>query len=117
MNASGLQLSAQVEANSSVAAMEGVFVQASIDNETATFTPIQSTSKGGSNTVPVLNVNLTRNRGEAIDNAIVRFDDGQTLGKYMLHEDDSKLYFPQGGEDYAIANANNTGEMPLNFKA
>ena len=117
MNGSGSALSAQVEANSSVAAMEGVFVQASTNNETATFTPQQSPAKGGHNTVPILNIDLARNQGEAIDNAIVRFDGGQTLGKYMLHKDDSKIYFLQDGEDYAIANANNTGKMPLNFKA
>ena len=117
MNGTGSALSAQVEANSSVAAMEGVFVQASTNNETATFTPQQSTLKGGRNTVPMLNVNLARNRGEAIDNAIVRFDGGQTLGKYMFHKDGSKIYIPQDGEDYAIANAATSGEMPVNFKA
>ena len=117
MNESGTALSAQVEANSSVAAMEGVFVQASTNNETATFTPQQSTLKGGHNTVPMLNVNLARNRSEAIDNAIIRFDGGQSLAKFTLHKDDSRLYIPRGGTDYAIVTSKGQGEMPLNFKA
>ena len=117
MNTEGTSLSAQVEANNSVAAMEGVFVQASTNNETASFTQVNNSKGGEKNDVPMLNINLTSNRGETIDNAIIRFDGGQTLGKFTLHEDDSKLYIPQDGKEYAIANAQPTGEMPLNFKA
>ena len=113
MNETGTAITPQVE-NSTVDVMEGVFVQASTNGETATFTP---TSGGAKGITPVLNISVTRNRGEAIDNAIVRFDGGQTLGKFTLHEDDSKLYIPQDGHDYAIANATTESEMPLNFEA
>jgi hypothetical protein len=65
----------------------------------------------------MLNINLSHNQGEVIDNTILRFDDGQALGKFTLHKDGSKLYIPQGGKDYAIACAEGQGEMPLNFKA
>ena len=115
MNTEGTALSAQVEANNNVTAMEGVFVQASTNNETATFTQVNNSKGSEKNDVPLLNVNLVSIRG-AIDNAIIRFDGGQTLGKFTLHEDDSKIYIPQGGEDYAITNADTQGELPLNLK-
>jgi uncharacterized repeat protein (TIGR02543 family) len=115
MNSGGTALTAQVEANNSVAAMEGMFVQASTNNEKATFTP--QSRQGGHNAVPLLNINLTHNQGEAIDNAILRFDGGQTLEKFSFREGSTKIYFPQGGTNYAIACAESTGEMPLDFEA
>ena len=117
MNESGTALSAQVEAHNSVAAMEGVFVQASTNNETATFTQANNSKGGEKDAVPMLTLNLTRNRGEAIDNAIVRFDGGHTLEKFSFREGSTKIYIPQDGTDYAIATSNGQGEMPVNFKA
>ena len=122
MNSGGTALTAQVEANNSVAAMEGVFVQASTDNETATFTQANNSKGGEKDTVPVLTFNLIRNRGEAIDNAIVRFDGGQTLEKFSFREGSTKLYLPQEGKDYAIVSVGrdvpwHVSTMPLNFKA
>jgi hypothetical protein len=106
-----------VEAGNSVAATEGELVQASTNNETATFTQVNNSKGGEKKDVPMLNINLSHNQGAIIDNAIIRFDDGQALGKFTLHKDGSKLYIPQGGKDYAIACAEGQGEMPLNFKA
>ncbi len=51
------------------------------------------------------------------DNAIVRFDDGATLGKFQLDPSHTKVYIPQDGKDYAIVRSATQGEMPLNFKA
>ena len=117
MNESGTALSAQVEANNSVAAMEGVFVQASTDNETVTFTQVNNSKGGENDAVPMLTFSLTRNGGEAIDNAIIRFDGGQTLEKFSFRKGSTKIYIPQNGKDYAIVNANGMGEIPVNFKA
>ncbi len=117
MNESGTALSAQVEANNSVAAMEGVFVQASTDNETVTFTQVNNSKGGENDAVPMLTFSLTRNEGEAIDNAIIRFDGGQTLEKFSFRKGSTKIYIPQNGKDYAIFNANGMGEIPVNFKA
>ncbi len=117
MNESGSALSAQVAENNTVAAMEGVFVQATEDSQTATFTQVDNSKGGEKSPTPMLNVNLSRNRGDAIANAIVRFDGGQTLGKLSLHEDNTKLYIPQDGKDYAIVTSEGQGEFPLNLKA
>ena len=117
MNEGGTGLSAQVEANSSVAAMEGVFVQATQTEQIATFTQVNNSKGGEKSEVPMININLSRNRGEAIANAIVRFDHGETLGTFSLHEDDSKIYITQDGKDYAVARSNGEGEIPVSFKA
>ncbi len=117
MNESGTALSAQVEANNSVAAMEGVFVQASTDNETVAFTQVNNSKGSENDAVPMLTFSLTRNGGEAIDNAIIRFDGGQTLEKFSFRKGNTKIYIPQNGKDYAVATAEPEGELPINFKA
>ena len=51
-----------------------------------------------------------------LDNAIVSFNEGHQLEKFYFGND-AKIYFPQGGKDYAIAYSERQGELPLNFKA
>ena len=51
------------------------------------------------------------------DKAIVSFNQGAELEKFIFNENHAKLYIPQYGEDYAIAFSDMTGEIPLNFKA
>ncbi len=53
----------------------------------------------------------------ALDKAIVSFNEGDELGKFVFNKDNAKLYIPQGKEEYAIACAEKLGEMPLNFEA
>ena len=99
----------------SVAAMEGVFVQATGENQKATFT---AQARG---TEPAViahtNIVVSSDKGKVLDNAIIRFDEGETLGKFQLRENSTKVYIPVEGKEYAIANADNQSEMPLNFKA
>ena len=52
-----------------------------------------------------------------IDNAIINFKDGGTLEKFDFGRTDAKVYIPQDGKDYAVVNATETGEIPVNFKA
>jgi hypothetical protein len=52
-----------------------------------------------------------------IDNAIVSFNEGSTLEKFVLFEDNARIYIPQNGKDYAIVSSEGSGEMPMNFKA
>ena len=111
LNASGSEVSASTE-SSAVNAMEGVFVQAT-EAGSVTFT----TSNSGNGKSNAVVMNLTRNRGTAIDRAIVRFDEGQQLPKFQLFENSTKLYIPQGNEDYAIVRSAAQGEMPVSFRA
>lgn len=50
------------------------------------------------------------------DNAIVSFNEGATLPKFRFGNN-AEIYIPQDGDDYAIAFADKTGEMPLHFVA
>lgn len=118
MNSTGSGLEAVNETESPVNVMEGVFVYAEYNSEYgyvtnyAQFTPNGNTSGGGG-----MKINLTRNRGTVIDNAIVRFDNGRQLPKFQLFENNTKLYIPQGNEDYAIVRSAAQGEMPVSFRA
>ena len=131
MNDEGTALKTETE-TSAVAAMEGVFVQATGNDQTVTFTA--QTRGGEQSAVAMLNVLLgkvlepvegpTQNNGVStssttltLDNAIVRFDGGQTLEKFSFREGSTKLYIPQGGTDYAIATSEGQGELPVNFEA
>ena len=75
-----------------------------------------------SNAPGTLNINLaqvvtTRGAKGTTDNAIIRFGEGNTLGKFSFREGSSKIYIPMEGKDYAVVNAGNVGELPVNFKA
>ena len=98
----------------SIAAKEGIFVVATAEGQSVTFTP---SAKGNAESNPRLVLNLNENHGDVIDRAIIRFDEGQTLPKFMLDSENTKLYITQGSKDYAVLRSDAEGEMPLNFKA
>ena len=122
MNDEGSALKTETE-NTPVAAMEGVFVKANEDGEIVTF-GVQ-TRGGEKRAVAALNIQVgastlrqAQGSGTSIlDNAIIRFDGGQTLEKFSFRKGSTKIYIPQDGKDYAIATNNGQGEMPVNFKA
>lgn len=113
MNSEGTELEG-VTAGAPIQAMEGIFVIADNNNEDLTFSTEQPPQGKSANLV----INVSHGcRSAAIDRAIVRFGDKGMLPKFMLNEDNTKLYIPQDGRDYAIVSAENHGEIPLNFKA
>ena len=123
MNDEGSALKTETE-NTPVAAMEGVFVKANEDGEIAVAALNISLSKLIEVKVPEPVEGPTQNNGVstssttlALDNAIIRFDGGQTLEKFSFRKGSTKIYIPQDGKDYAIATSNGQGEMPVNFKA
>ena len=113
LNSDGNALSASTE-NSSIAMMEGVFVQAETDGEIVTFNPTTRNEQPA--TIAKTNILVSDVHNTVIDNAIIRFDGGATLEKYHLFEG-SNIYFQQENKYYAIVNADNESEMPVNFKA
>lgn len=94
-----------------VEAMQGVFVIAEEDGEPLTFTT--EAPEAAAN----VTLNLSQNRGAVIDRAIVRFGEGRQLPKFQLNTESTKLYIPQGNNDYAVVRSAAYGEMPVNFKA
>lgn len=109
MNADGTDL---ITASGAIESMEGVFVKSTgtADNS-LTFST--SPTKGGEQLV----VSLSQNRGASIDRAIVCFNEGDVLPKFMLNENNTKLYVPQDDHDYAVVRSAAQGEFPLNFRA
>ena len=93
-----------------VSAMEGLFVVAETDGETLTF----STNNVVQPSRQIV-VNVTQNRGVAIDRAIVRFGEGLMLPKFQISDDSPKIYIPMDGQAYAVVRSENIGKLPLNF--
>ena len=96
----------------------GIVVRASGADEVtfSTSAPQQQSSANNGN----LQMTLTKAgvRSDAVqDKAIVSFNEGSQLEKFVFNERHAKLYIPQYGEDYAIAFSDMSGEVPLNFKA
>jgi hypothetical protein len=63
----------------------------------------------------MLNMTVSEGRG-TVDQVRVRFGQGHNL-QHMSFRNNSKLYMPVEGNDYAVVYAENEGEMPVNFKA
>lgn len=101
----------------------GILVQATageVANETNKVTFSRTTQGETSVNQGSLQIAVAQNstRGNAIqDKAIVSFNEGNELGKFILNENNAMLYIPQSGKDYAIAHAEKTGEKPLCFLA
>lgn len=100
-----------------IAPCTGVIVQATEEeqNPTVTF----STTSPEITNLGNINIILTQqtSRGnKVVDNAIISFNDGDQLGKFVFKAYNAQLYIPQNGVDYAIAVATRQSEMPINFK-
>ena len=115
MNAEGNGFEAIATAEA-IAPMEGIFYQAEASGYVYFVREMAVTSSHpGTLNINVMEANTRSN--SRIDNAIIRFGEGNTLGKFSFNENSTKVYIPQNGKDYAVVNAGNVGEMPVNFKA
>ena len=94
-----------------IPAMNGVFVKATGAGQSVTFTPQQHIPG-----VAMIDINVLKDRGATIDRAIVCFDENNTLPKFMLNPENTKIYIEQGGSDYAVVSSNED-EIPVSFKA
>ena len=122
MNAAGSEIIAADVNDNTVNPMEGIFVKATQANQTVTFETAMTRDNANSNSAALV-MDISQNRGGVIDRAIVRFDEGQTLPKFQIHENSTKIYIPQDGTDYAVAviasdsEAIQPTEHPIHFKA
>ena len=96
--------------NRSVAAMQGVFVKAASEGETVTF---GEASGDGAKVV----LNVLKDRAATIDRAMVRFNDNSSLPKFMLDSNNTKIYIPQNGSQFALVTSGSENSLPVNFKA
>ena len=106
-----------------IAPCTGIVVKATGDNETVTFTkdnPIANSNQGNLNIVVAEQLaarDVTSTASAIVDKAIVSFNEGCQLEKFVFNEGKAKLYIPQGQEEFAIATSEYCGEMPVNFRA
>ena len=102
-----------IAGSGNVAAMNGIFVKATAAGESVTFT------QGGTDSGSKLALNLVHNDRSAtlVDRAVVRFDEGGTLPKFMLDPTNTRVYIPQDGTDYAVVSRGADNSMPVSFKA
>ena len=99
-----------VDDNAAIDMMEGVFYEAGENDDVVYFSTTAPTAKSN------LNIVVSQGRG-MVDNAIIRFGEGNTMKKIALFGNNTKVYVPQNGMEYAVVNATEFGEMPVNFKA
>ena len=92
---------------------DAILVQATGANQQITFSRDEFTQQNNR-----IDVSISQNRGNVIDNARIRFGEGRGMNKFYLNENSTRLYIPQNGKDYAVVMANAAeGELPVNFKA
>ena len=97
-----------------IAPCEGYFAIANAPQQTVAMTKGTATSSRSTLTASISKADV---RGNAqVDRAIVSFDEINALPKFNLNADNSKLYIPQDGKNYAVVFAANEGTLPLNFE-
>lgn len=108
-----------VSNGAAIAPMEGIFYQTIQDKTVYMVTTAPTPSEVGNGNLNISLAQTVTNRGEKgdTDNAIIRFDGGNTLEKFSFSDNTAKIYIPQDGKDYAVVVAEARGEMPVNFKA
>ena len=77
---------------------------------------VQYSTEAPAGKASMLDMTVTEGRGK-VDQARIRFGVGYGLEKKSFRANSSSLYIPQNNKDYAVVYAENTGEMPVNFKA
>ena len=108
------------EGSYTVAPCEGVMVMATGENQSVTFTKAsQQAPQPNQLQMTVAQQVMTRGIATSTvnDKAIVNFNAGSPLEKFVFNADAAKLYIPQNGKDYAIVSTQGQGEIPVNFKA
>jgi len=96
----------------------GILVKAETADEAVTFSKTAPEMQGRNNGMLQVAVADANTRGEAVeDKAIVSFNEGDALEKFIFNAENAQLNIPQSNGEYAIAYAKKQGELPLNFKA
>ena len=109
-------------AGTAIAAMEGVFVEATTDGEVVSFVEETDGGGAGGGGFDFISLNVSRNRGASagsatIDRAIIGIGDGPMLHKFQLNPSNTKIYITEANQDYAIVRSANEAELPVSFRA
>ena len=120
MNAAGDELVVNSSENGVIAPIQGLFVQAVDANDNKvifTTTQPETQNHNGALCLNLSQASTNRTETTIIDRARVRFGEGPTLNKFTMKSDGTRMYIPQGHQEYAVAYADQQGEVPVNFKA
>ena len=103
-----------------VAPCKGVMVKATGENQSVTFSKVTTgqTPQPNQLQLTVAQQVVTRSGMNSLvnDNAIINFNAGSQLEKFVFNADAAKLYIPQNDKEYAIVSSEAQGEMPVNFR-
>jgi hypothetical protein len=108
LNADGSKLE-PVESFTRIEPMEGVFVYAESENEVLEFTRIEPAKSS------MLVLNMSNENGY-VDRVMVNIGQNRQLPKFMLNDNDTKMYIRQDGNDYAVVRSNKSGSLPISFE-
>ena len=122
MNANGDDLEVVIDYTSTpIEACTGIMVQADGEGEKVTFTSTPKyqgqSDDNGYLVIEVNDASVSTSPTTLVDKAVVSFNEGEQLRKFIFNEDNAKLYIRQDGIDYTIAYSEQEGEVALNFKA
>ena len=120
-----------VSSATAIPACTGVMVMAEDEGETVVFSteaPEAATNQGClqielSQAVELVETPTRKQDGPSTgsvtlhDKAIVSFNAGDRLEKFVFNKENAVISIPQGGKELAIACSDKQGEVPLNFKA
>ncbi len=95
-----------------IAAMQGFFVIAANNGEELEISTTAPAEQGGK-----IVMNVSNGRSSVIDRAMVRFGEGRTLPKFMLNDENTKIYFTEGNEEFAVVRSINENLTPVSFHA
>ena len=102
------------QSNAVIAPCEGVFVQASTDNTSVTFSKANAAKSNPAKE----GFDIVVTQGKAnVDRARVRMGEGAGMEKFCLDDKHTQISLWQDGKYYAVAYTNGAKELPLNFKA
>ena len=95
-----------------IAAMQGFFVIAANDGEELEISTTAPANQGGK-----IVMNVSNGRSSVIDRAMVRFGEGRTLPKFMLNDENTKIYITEGNEEFAVVRSIDENATPVSFHA
>ena len=111
-----------VSSATAIPACTGVMVKADDQGETVVFntTAPETVSNQGGLRIALSQVvdrgGVSTGSTTLQDKAIVSFNAGDRLEKFVFNKDNARISIPQDGKDLAIACAEKQGEMPLKFQ-